>query len=140
MARSQGDFKAAYAWLNQVLDGDVPWSMEVAQRHQVKRGTATMGGLLLLAGGLVATLIWARWDAVLVPTLVGVTLLFGAVGALDDLIKIRHPVRKGLGRRGKMVLLSVIYTEYLMTVDAQTLLIGKVQSIVLHIVKSSPRQ
>lgn len=83
-------------------------SDEIAQRHETKRGTATMGGLLLVAAGLAATLIWARWDAVLLPTLVGVTLMFGAVGVLDDVIKIRHPTRKGLSRRGKMVLLSVI--------------------------------
>jgi phospho-N-acetylmuramoyl-pentapeptide-transferase len=83
-------------------------SEEIAQRHEGKRGTPTMGGLLLLAAGLIAVALWARWDAVLLPTLTGVTVAFGMVGALDDVIKIRHPTCKGLSRRGKMVLLGMI--------------------------------
>ncbi|MBN2490346.1 MAG: phospho-N-acetylmuramoyl-pentapeptide-transferase [Planctomycetes bacterium] len=83
-------------------------SPEIAQRHGPKRGTVTMGGVLLMGAALLSAGLWARWDGVLLPSIAGVMLAFGAIGALDDLIKIRHRFRKGLGRQGKMLFLGTV--------------------------------
>jgi phospho-N-acetylmuramoyl-pentapeptide-transferase len=81
-------------------------SPKIADLHGVKNGTATMGGLLLIGAAMASSAIWADWDGVLLPSIAFVLVLFGAIGALDDLIKIRHPTCKGLGRRFKLFLLG----------------------------------
>jgi phospho-N-acetylmuramoyl-pentapeptide-transferase len=71
-----------------------------------KRGTPTMGGLLVVGAVLVSSLLWARLDR-LYPLLALLTLLgFAAVGFADDWIKLHHPTRGGLSRTGKMVALT----------------------------------
>lgn len=71
-----------------------------------KRGTPTMGGLLVVSAVLFSSLLWARLDR-LYPLLALLTLLgFAAVGFADDWIKLHHPTRGGLSRTGKMVALT----------------------------------
>src|SRR5436190_10518905 len=60
------------------------------QAHQVKAGTPTMGGLLILFAVLVPTLLWARLDSPYVWLVILVTLAFGAIGFADDYLKIRN--------------------------------------------------
>ncbi len=78
------------------------------QSHQVKAGTPTMGGLLILFSLLVSTLLWARLDDVFVLIAAGVTLLFGAVGFADDFIKVRRHRNLGLTSRAKFLLQSLV--------------------------------
>ncbi len=80
----------------------------LAGRHDLKRGTVTMGGMVLIAAVLFASALWAGWDGILLPTLAGVVVLFGAIGVLDDFIKIRHPVLKGLKIRTKLILQGAV--------------------------------
>ena len=82
-------------------------SPEIADRHRGKQGTATMGGLVFVVSVLVSVVAWARWDPTVLPVLTAVLLVFGAIGAFDDMIKIRHPSRKGLGKRSKMLLMGI---------------------------------
>jgi phospho-N-acetylmuramoyl-pentapeptide-transferase len=60
--------------------------------HQSKASTPTMGGLILLASGIIPTVLWARLDLaneyVLVALLV--TMWMGAIGFLDDYLKLRQ--------------------------------------------------
>src|SRR5436189_1100895 len=59
------------------------------QSHLVtKKGTPTMGGLIILLGILVATLLWANPGNQHVWIVLGVTLTFGAVGFYDDYLKV----------------------------------------------------
>ena len=81
---------------------------EGPQSHQVKAGTPTMGGLLILAAIAVPTLLWADLTVPYVWVLLGSTLAFGAVGFTDDLLKIRRGKNKGLGARQKFALQIVI--------------------------------
>ncbi len=60
------------------------------QSHQVKAGTPTMGGLLILTALAVATLLWANLTNPLVWLALGVTVLFGAIGFADDYIKVQE--------------------------------------------------
>jgi phospho-N-acetylmuramoyl-pentapeptide-transferase len=74
------------------------------ESHQVKAGTPTMGGLLILFALIASTLLWARLDNVFLLVAVGVTLAFGAIGFFDDFIKVRRHRNLGLTSRGKLAL------------------------------------
>jgi phospho-N-acetylmuramoyl-pentapeptide-transferase len=78
------------------------------QAHQVKAGTPTMGGLLILFSVLVATLLWANLTNVYVWLVVVVTTLFGAIGFADDYMKVRRHQNQGLTARAKFWLLVAV--------------------------------
>ena len=61
---------------------------EGPQSHQTKAGTPTMGGLLILAASLVPTLLWVDLTNVYVWIAVLSTAAFGAIGFLDDYLKV----------------------------------------------------
>lgn len=78
------------------------------QSHLVKAGTPTMGGTLILAAVVVATLLWAdvanRW----VWTVLLVTVAFGLIGFVDDYRKLFYGNSKGLSVAMKYSLQSVV--------------------------------
>ncbi len=74
------------------------------QAHQVKAGTPTMGGLLILFALLVPTLLWANLTNPYVWMVVGVTLAFGGIGFADDYLKVRRRRNLGLTARAKFLL------------------------------------
>jgi len=80
---------------------------EGPRHHAVKQGTPTMGGLLILAAASVGMLAFGRYT---VPalTVLFVTLACGAIGFLDDFIKLTHKRSLGLSGRWKLVLLGAL--------------------------------
>ncbi|MFH1479077.1 MAG: phospho-N-acetylmuramoyl-pentapeptide-transferase [Candidatus Omnitrophota bacterium] len=66
--------------------------------HKDKKGTPTMGGVLILLGVIVSTLLWADIKNVFVLMAMLVTVFLGAVGFWDDYIKLLS--EKGLCKRG----------------------------------------
>ena len=76
--------------------------------HQAKRGTPTMGGILLVTAVVVPTLLWADLRNVYVWLAVASTLLFGAIGFADDYIKVARRRNLGLTARTKFVLQIVV--------------------------------
>ncbi len=77
---------------------------EGPQGHMAKRGTPTMGGVLIVGAVTVSTLLWAKLSSVYVWTVVIATLLFGAIGFADDYLKLAK--RRSLGLTGKQKLLG----------------------------------
>jgi phospho-N-acetylmuramoyl-pentapeptide-transferase len=77
---------------------------EGPQGHQVKRGTPTMGGVLIVGSVLISTLLWAKLSSVFVWTAMGATLLFGLIGFVDDYSKIAK--QRSLGLTGRQKLLA----------------------------------
>jgi phospho-N-acetylmuramoyl-pentapeptide-transferase len=77
---------------------------ELPEAHRVKQGTPTMGGLLILVVATGAFLAVSKYK---VPalTVLFVTLGCGAIGFLDDFIKLTH--RRSLGLRGRWKLLGL---------------------------------
>jgi phospho-N-acetylmuramoyl-pentapeptide-transferase len=71
--------------------------------HQVKRGTPTMGGLIVLLCTLVPTLLWARLDNRYVHVAVVATLWMGVIGFVDDYLKVVQQKPRGLVARWKLV-------------------------------------
>src|SRR6187551_1548205 len=77
---------------------------EGPQAHMAKRGTPTMGGVLIVGSVVISTLLWAKLSSVYVWTVVIATLLFGAIGFADDYLKMAK--QKSLGLTGKQKLLG----------------------------------
>jgi phospho-N-acetylmuramoyl-pentapeptide-transferase len=80
-----------------------PVSQYAPETHMVKKGTPTMGGLLIVSALLIASLMMADMDNVLVLTTLGVTLAYAALGFLDDYTKITKRDNGGLSAREKLI-------------------------------------
>jgi phospho-N-acetylmuramoyl-pentapeptide-transferase len=79
------------------------------QSHLVsKKGTPTMGGLMILSGLVVATLLWANLANGYVWAVLAVTLGFGGVGFYDDYLKITNSSAQGLSARSRLAIEAVI--------------------------------
>lgn len=78
------------------------------QTHLVKAGTPTMGGVLVLIGIAVSTLLWADWGNRFIWIVLLVTLGYGAVGWVDDYRKVVHRDPKGMSSREKFFWQTVI--------------------------------
>lgn len=72
--------------------------------HQEKKGTPTMGGVLIIGSVIISTLLWARLDSIYLWIAVIATTLFAAIGFGDDYIKIVK--KRSLGLTGKQKLLG----------------------------------
>jgi phospho-N-acetylmuramoyl-pentapeptide-transferase len=84
--------------IGQVIRDDGP------ETHLKKEGIPTMGGLLMIFTIINATLLWADLTNRFVWIISGVTLWFGAIGAIDDFKKISVNNSKGLSAKGKLLL------------------------------------
>jgi len=74
--------------------------------HFSKKGTPTMGGLMILSGVTVSTLLWANWANWYVWIVLFVTLSYGAVGFYDDYLKVTRSTAGGVS--GKLRLAAEI--------------------------------
>ncbi len=72
------------------------------QSHLAKRGTPTMGGLMILSGVVVATLFWANLSNVYVWIVLGVTLAYGGIGFYDDYLKVTRQTASGFGGKARL--------------------------------------
>ncbi len=71
--------------------------------HRVKKGTPTMGGLILLISIIVAVLLWADLSNIYVLLIFMSTLTMGVVGFIDDYLKSILKFKKGLIGRYKLI-------------------------------------
>jgi phospho-N-acetylmuramoyl-pentapeptide-transferase len=79
------------------------------QSHLVtKKGTPTMGGLMILFGIVVSTLLWANPANAYVWVVLGVTLSFGAVGFYDDYLKVTKQTHSGFAGRTRLLIEALI--------------------------------
>src|SRR5579871_3130929 len=70
------------------------------QSHLVtKKGTPTMGGLMILSGFIVSTVLWANPGNPYVWVVLGVTLGFGSIGFYDDYLKVTKQTHAGISGR-----------------------------------------
>ena len=78
------------------------------QTHLSKSGTPTMGGVLILIGIGVSTLLWFDWGNRFVWIVMLVTFGFGAIGWVDDWRKVVHKNPEGMRSREKYFWQSLI--------------------------------
>ncbi|HEX5388101.1 MAG TPA: phospho-N-acetylmuramoyl-pentapeptide-transferase [Gemmatimonadales bacterium] len=83
--------------IGQVVRADGPAS------HQGKRGTPTMGGLIILLATIVPTLLWAPLTNRFVVVAMLSTLWMGCIGFVDDYLKIVQGKSRGLVAKYKLV-------------------------------------
>jgi phospho-N-acetylmuramoyl-pentapeptide-transferase len=77
---------------------------EGPQGHMAKRGTPTMGGVLIVGSVLISTLLWAKLSSVYVWIAMIGTLLFAVIGFVDDYSKMAK--QRSLGLTGRQKLLA----------------------------------
>ncbi|MEE8531618.1 MAG: phospho-N-acetylmuramoyl-pentapeptide-transferase [Hyphomicrobium sp.] len=85
--------------------------------HLLKTGTPTMGGLMILAGITVSTLLWANLSNAYIWIVLGVTLAYGGIGFYDDLLKVTRRTTSGFSgglRFGVEILVAAIATACVM--------------------------
>jgi len=73
-----------------------------------KRGTPTMGGLMIMAGVLVSALLWANLANRYVWVVLLVTVGFGAIGFYDDYLKVTKQSHKGFSGRSRLAIEALI--------------------------------
>jgi phospho-N-acetylmuramoyl-pentapeptide-transferase len=79
------------------------------ERHLLsKQGTPTMGGLMILSGVTVATLLWGNLHNPYVWVVLIVTLVYGAVGLYDDYLKVTRQSVEGSGGRVRLLIEAVV--------------------------------
>ena len=85
--------------------------------HQVKEGTPTMGGLMFMAAALICV-VAAGWTAMLAGTweqlmVLGFSLIYGAIGFIDDFVKVKMKRNLGLTALQKLILQLAAALAYL---------------------------
>ncbi len=94
-----------------------PWIIGLLQRHQIgeeiraegpqthlqKKGTPTMGGVILLSAALVPTLLFARLDNPYILIILISVVWMGLIGFLDDYLKSIRKMKDGLVARYKLI-------------------------------------
>ncbi|MEO5805018.1 phospho-N-acetylmuramoyl-pentapeptide-transferase [Devosia sp.] len=73
-----------------------------------KKGTPTMGGLMILSGAVFSTLLWSNLANGYVWVVLFVTIGFGAIGFYDDYLKVKRMSHKGFGGRQRLLIEAVI--------------------------------
>ena len=73
-----------------------------------KKGTPTMGGLMILSGLLVSIVLWSNLLNPYVWVVLGVTIGFGGVGFYDDYLKVTKQTHGGFAGRARLLIEAVI--------------------------------
>tara|TARA_B110000046_G_scaffold15690_2_gene15065 strand:+ start:3470 stop:4687 length:1218 start_codon:yes stop_codon:yes gene_type:complete len=71
--------------------------------QKAKQGTATMGGLIILASILIPTLLFAKLDNIYIILMLVSTVMLGAIGFIDDYIKVFKKNKEGLAGKFKII-------------------------------------
>ena len=90
-------------WLRVRQGKGQPIRADGPQTHLAKRGTPTMGGLMILTALVVSILLWMDLSSPYVWACLFVTLGFGAIGFLDDYDKVRKASTAGVSSRLRLV-------------------------------------
>jgi phospho-N-acetylmuramoyl-pentapeptide-transferase len=96
-------------WLKTLQRNGQPIRTDGPERHLVeKKGTPTMGGVLILFAMTISTLLWVDLRNAYVWVVLFVTLSYGALGFADDYMKLSRQNHKGVSARMKLLAQTVI--------------------------------
>lgn len=96
-------------WLKSLQPAGQPIRADGPERHLIeKKGTPTMGGLLILGSLAISTLLWADPRNGYVWAVMFVTLGYGALGFWDDFLKVTKRNTRGVSGRTKLLVQAVI--------------------------------
>ena len=89
-------------WLRGQQANGQPIRDDGPETHLAKRGTPTMGGLMILVALIVSTLLWADIFNPYIWLVLGVTGSFGCIGFFDDFLKLRARSSNGMSSKLKL--------------------------------------
>ncbi len=95
---------AAISWLRLKQGKGQPIRTDGPESHLAKRGTPTMGGLMILTGVFAATLLWGNLRNPYVWIVLMVTASYGAIGFYDDYLKVTKQSHKGFSGKARITL------------------------------------
>ena len=91
-------------WLKKKQTHGQPIREDGPESHLLtKKGTPTMGGVLILSALTLSTLLWVDLSNAYVWVVLGVTLGFGLIGAYDDYLKLTKRSHEGLSGKKKLL-------------------------------------
>jgi phospho-N-acetylmuramoyl-pentapeptide-transferase len=112
---------ALIRWLRLKQNGGQPIRDDGPASHLItKKGTPTMGGVLILATWAGSTLLWSDLGNPFVWAVILVTLGFGLVGFADDYLKVSKRNTKGLSGRRKLVFQTLIALAAIVLITGAT--------------------
>ncbi|AIK95877.1 phospho-N-acetylmuramoyl-pentapeptide-transferase [Candidatus Odyssella acanthamoebae] len=92
-------------WLKSIQKNGQPIRENGPEGHLLtKKGTPTMGGVLVLISLTISTLLWGNLTNVYLWTVLFITLGFGLIGAYDDYLKLTKQSSNGLSGKHKLIL------------------------------------
>lgn len=92
------------SWLRKTQGKGQPIRSDGPQSHLAKRGTPTMGGLLILTSVIISVLLWMEFGNPYVWACLMVTSGFGLIGWLDDYDKVKKAHHAGLSGKTRLTL------------------------------------
>ena len=95
-------------WLKGQQASGQPIRNDGPETHLAKRGTPTMGGLMILVALIISTLLWADINNPYIWLVLGVTASFGLIGFVDDFLKLKTASSNGMSSRLKIVLQIIV--------------------------------
>jgi len=104
--------------IGQVIRDDGP------ETHEEKKGTPTMGGVLILFAFFTSMIIWGDWKNPFLWIVIVTALLFSSIGFIDDYLKIKKQNSDGLSRRQKIALQSIstiLICIWLLSLNSKTI-------------------
>ena len=96
------------------------------KEHLKKSGTPTMGGIMIIASVILATLLWSEWSPAVIVALI-LTVGHGIIGFIDDYIKVVMKRNLGLTARQKILMqffLAAIYLIYIESLPTHNFMVG----------------
>jgi phospho-N-acetylmuramoyl-pentapeptide-transferase len=96
------------SWLRKTQGKGQPIRTDGPQSHLAKRGTPTMGGLLILTSVMISVLLWMDLTNPYVWACLIVTAGFGVIGWLDDYDKVKKAHHAGLSGKTRLLLEFII--------------------------------
>jgi phospho-N-acetylmuramoyl-pentapeptide-transferase len=99
---------SAISWLRIKQGKGQPIRTDGPESHLAKRGTPTMGGLMILTGLFVAVLLWGNLRNPYVWIVLGVTAAYGAIGFYDDFLKVTKQSHKGFSGKARIAIEVVV--------------------------------
>ncbi|MBX3487675.1 MAG: phospho-N-acetylmuramoyl-pentapeptide-transferase [Candidatus Paracaedibacteraceae bacterium] len=109
-------------WLKSIQTHGQPIREDGPEGHLLtKKGTPTMGGVLILASLTLSTILWGNLSNPYLWVVLAVTLGFGCIGACDDYLKLTKRSSKGLSGKAKLLLQGamVILATYVIQVNTK---------------------
>ena len=97
------------SWLRSNQKEGQPIRIDGPEWHlKMKRGTPTMGGVIILGALIISTLLWADLTNTYIWIVLYITFGFGLIGFIDDYLKVSKNNHKGLSGKLKLVFQFII--------------------------------